>query len=145
MIKEFTGQYRYLSNFFSCDVIWDDVTYPSVENAYQAAKCERPEDRIYFETCKAVEAKKKGKKVKLRAGWDNIKLLVMESLLRQKFSTEPLKKYLLATGTEEIQEGNWWGDVYWGVFMGVGENHLGKILMKIRGENVIHDERRNAL
>jgi predicted NAD-dependent protein-ADP-ribosyltransferase YbiA (DUF1768 family) len=32
----------------------------------------------------------------------------------------------------ELIEGNWWGDTYWGVCNGVGENHLGKLLMKIR-------------
>lgn len=34
----------------------------------------------------------------------------------------------------EIVEENSWRDTYWGVCKGVGENHLGKILMKIRDE-----------
>lgn len=35
---------------------------------------------------------------------------------------------------EELIEGNYWHDTYWGVCEGVGENHLGKLLMEIRNE-----------
>jgi predicted NAD-dependent protein-ADP-ribosyltransferase YbiA (DUF1768 family) len=41
---------------------------------------------------------------------------------------------LKATGDEELVEGNWWNDTFWGVCNGVGENNLGKLLMKIRAE-----------
>jgi predicted NAD-dependent protein-ADP-ribosyltransferase YbiA (DUF1768 family) len=42
----------------------------------------------------------------------------------------------MATGSEEIIEWNNWGDRIWGkTYDGVGENHLGKILMKIREEH----------
>jgi predicted NAD-dependent protein-ADP-ribosyltransferase YbiA (DUF1768 family) len=58
----------------------------------------------------------------------------MEDLLRQKFQNPYLKNKLLATGNAEIEETNSWGDVFWGICKGVGENHLGKILMKIRSE-----------
>ena len=35
-----------------------------------------------------------------------------------------------------LEEGNWWGDIFWGVDKktGAGENNLGKILMKVREE-----------
>jgi len=33
---------------------------------------------------------------------------------------------LLSTGNCEIQEGNYWGDTFWGVCKGKGENNLGK-------------------
>ena len=48
-----------------------------------------------------------------------------------------LGKALLATGSAELQEGNDWGDVYWGVcppLSGRGQNYLGRILMKVRAE-----------
>ncbi len=35
---------------------------------------------------------------------------------------------------EELVEGNWWNDTFWGVCNGEGQNNLGKILMKIRKE-----------
>jgi predicted NAD-dependent protein-ADP-ribosyltransferase YbiA (DUF1768 family) len=43
---------------------------------------------------------------------------------------------LLSTGDELLIEGNTWGDTYWGVDLktGIGENKLGKILMKVREE-----------
>lgn len=140
MIAELTGKYRFLSNFWSCYVTYDGVQYPSVENAYQAAKCADPSQRKYFETCKASEAKHRGKVVKMRPDWDTAKVGVMASLLRQKFSAEPLRSLLLATGDEHIEEGNWWGDTFWGTCNGIGENMLGRLLMDVRA-----DLRRGAL
>lgn len=43
-----------------------------------------------------------------------------------------LRKKLLATGDAELVENNTCGDVFWGICDGVGENHLGKILMLVR-------------
>ena len=59
----------------------------------------------------------------------------MEECVRFKFThhTE-LRDALLATADVELIEGNTWGDRIWGVYQGEGENHLGKILMKIRSE-----------
>ncbi|NWN81082.1 NADAR family protein, partial [Bacillus sp. (in: firmicutes)] len=45
-----------------------------------------------------------------------------------------LKNKLLQTGESILIEGNTWGDKIWGVCNGVGENKLGKILMKVRNE-----------
>ena len=47
---------------------------------------------------------------------------------------ESLKEMLLLTGDQEIIEENYWGDTFWGVCRGKGQNHLGKILMKVRDE-----------
>src|SRR4029077_1394506 len=132
MIKELSGEYRFLSNFWSCFIEYEGLSYPSVENAYQAAKCANKTERLYFLQAKAGEAKRKGKVVNVRSDWEDVKLGVMLQLVRQKFQQEPLKTMLLETGDKEIQEGNWWGDTFWGTVNGVGENHLGKILMKVR-------------
>lgn len=59
---------------------------------------------------------------------------MMEYLLRQKFHDPELQQRLLDTGSEELVEGNTWGDVYWGVCDGKGQNNLGKILMDLRRE-----------
>lgn len=56
----------------------------------------------------------------------------MKDLVFQKFKNEELKIKLLQTGNEELIEGNTWGDKFWGICNGVGENNLGKILMEIR-------------
>lgn len=59
----------------------------------------------------------------------------MRRLVWRKFTDDPyLAELLLATGDEELVEGNVWGDTFWGVCEGKGENWLGKILMDIRKE-----------
>lgn len=58
----------------------------------------------------------------------------MSGLVRQKFNHRypELRTKLLSTGDLEIIEGNHWGDTFWGVCNGTGENHLGRILMQVR-------------
>lgn len=57
----------------------------------------------------------------------------MTDLVRQKF-TGPLRRFLVETYPSDLVEGNTWGDTFWGVCRGVGENHLGWILMLVRDE-----------
>ena len=132
MITEFQGQHRWLSNFWPVVVIYDGVKYPSVENAYQAAKTLDIVARKPFESCTAGESKRFGRRLIIRKDWDQIKLDVMFSLCKQKFNQEPYRTWLLATGDQEIQEGNKWNDIFWGVCRGVGLNNLGQIIMAIR-------------
>lgn len=136
MIDSFMRRYRFLSNFHPAAVILDGVTYLTVENAYQAAKIADPTQRpVSLTSCSPSEAKRFGNKVAFREDWEDVKLEIMEDLVHQKFTKhQHLRKRLLATGDEELIEGNWWGDVFWGVCRGKGKNHLGKILMKIRAE-----------
>lgn len=49
-------------------------------------------------------------------------------------SHDDLRDKLLATHPELLIEGNFWGGTFWGVCAGEGSNHLGRLLMKIRGE-----------
>jgi predicted NAD-dependent protein-ADP-ribosyltransferase YbiA (DUF1768 family) len=59
----------------------------------------------------------------------------MYGLVYLKFANHPeLLKQLLATGDEELVEGNGWGDRFWGKVDDIGENNLGKILMGVRRE-----------
>lgn len=134
-IDRFDGGYDFLSNFFMHPVTLDGVVYPSNEHAYQAAKTLDAGERelVRLRTTPA-QAKRMGRKVTLRPDWERIKIGVMEDLVRQKFNSPGLKERLLATGNDELEEGNTWGDRFWGTVNGVGQNHLGKILMKIRDE-----------
>ena len=131
-ILEFSGEYRWLSNFYPCVVELDGVQYPSTENAYQAAKTLIIRERKDFPNVSAAHSKKMGKLVTKRKDWDSVKLSVMQDLLWQKFTQDRFKELLLKTGNTKIIEGNTWGDVYWGVCDGKGKNHLGVSIMKIR-------------
>lgn len=138
-IGTFRGTYGFLSNMYDCPVTYNGVTYSSNEVAYQAARCAKESDRIRFVGLKGVEAKKLAKKLAKecvpRSDWHDINLSVMEEIVRAKFTQNPkLGKLLAETGDKLLAEGNWWGDSYWGVYRGQGENHLGKILMKVRSE-----------
>jgi ribA/ribD-fused uncharacterized protein len=135
MIREFQGEYRFLSNFWHCDVMLDGYNYPSVEHAYQASKTRSYDERMMIRGQQTPgQAKRAGKNVTIRREWDEIKMLVMRNLVRQKFQDPELQRLLLATDDQNIVEGNRWGDTFWGMCNGEGENHLGRILMEIRAE-----------
>lgn len=131
-ILEFKGGYRWLSNFYPALVTFDGQQFPSVENAYQAAKTVKS-SRDKFLTCSPGESKRLGRKVSLGPKYDQVKVEIMKQLLEQKFApgTELAKK-LLATGDGMLVEGNYWHDTFWGVCNGIGENTLGKLLMNQR-------------
>ena len=135
-IESFSGEYKFLSNFYQCVVSLDGDTYPSVEHAYQAAKTLDPEERRVIRTTPQSNlAKKLGQYIAIRPDWEDVKLWIMSDLVWQKFSNnKELKDKLLATDSVELIEGNWWNDTYWGICKGVGQNNLGKILMAVRYE-----------
>lgn len=135
MITSFTGNYRWLSNFAPAKVTLDGEVYPTVEHAYVAAKTLDPLVRkLVQEQATPGMAKRLGRKLSLRPDWDEVKLKVMEDLLRQKFRDSTYAMQLRRTGDMPIVEGNTWGDTFWGVCHGVGENHLGRLLMQLRSE-----------
>lgn len=138
MIKEFQGEYRWLSNFAPVSIELNKLIYPSVEHAYMSAKSN---DISWKKFCADGRntpgtVKKKSRSVKLIDGWDNKKLSIMKDCIRQKFNQEPYKSKLIETGDLYIQEGNMWNDVFFGVCLKTnkGENHLGKLIMKVREE-----------
>ena len=134
MIKEFKGDYRWLSNFWPVEIAYDGLRYPSVEHAYQASKTIDPlvRERFAYGGFKAGQIKKMGKDLELRYDWNIVKIPVMRDLLHEKFKHPELREKLIATENSELIEGNYWGDTFWGVCDGIGENHLGKLLMEIR-------------
>ena len=143
MIDSFSGSYSFLSNFYDMrgfgGVQYAGFTFPTSENAYQAAKCANPCKMSEFIDVSAREAKQLGQRVQLRSDWNIFRLRAMQRILHNKFSTEPLRGWLIATGSERLVEGNHWGDTYWGVCDGVGQNHLGQLLMELRMELISND------
>lgn len=142
-IYRFVDEYRFLSNFYPAVVWLDFMPFPSTEHAYQAAKTLDPDlRRIIAQAPTSGEAKKVGRTLVIRDDWEDIKVSVMEALLRQKFMGD-LRPALYATKGQALVEGNWWHDQFWGdcycdTHKDIpGENHLGKLLEQIRDEIVV--------
>jgi ribA/ribD-fused uncharacterized protein len=130
-IKEFSGVYRFLSNFHEAPVTVFGLTFPSTEAAYQSQK--EPARAKEFTILTAGLSKKLGRKITLRSDWDEVKDDIMWEVLQAKFDQhEDLRKDLLLTGDAHLEEGNTWGDRYWGTMDGTGKNMLGKLLMHLR-------------
>ena len=140
VIGFYPREFYCLDNFSSFKVEHDGYLYSSVEEAYQALGFieSAPEiaDKIK-NSHSAHEAQKIAyeNKDKRQENWDEIKLLVMEDLLREKISQNPyVKKKLLETNNymivEDSPKDSFWG---WGINRN-GQNQLGKLWMKLRDE-----------
>ena len=133
IIDSFHGEYAFLSNYYDSPIFYDGILYPTVEHAFQAANTTVFIQRIIIANKKTPgQAKCAGRKVTLRDNWDDIKLYIMKELIILKFTNPKLKSALLNTKDAELIERNTWNDTYWGICNGIGENHLGKILMEVR-------------
>ena len=133
IIDSFHGEYAFLSNYYDSPIFYDGILYPTVGHAFQAAKTTVFIQRIIIANKKTPgQAKCAGRKVTLRDNWDDIKLYIMKELIILKFTNPKLKSALLNTKDAELIERNTWNDTYWGICNGIGENHLGKILMEVR-------------
>ena len=137
-IVSFRGPYFFLSNFFPVEIIYEGIKYPSSEHAYQAAKTVNIAQRLEIaRQPTAALAKRMGKTVTMRPNWSLIKLKEMEKILRIKFSQSShpdLYRSLQRIKPYRLIEHNQHGDQFWGFSKGKGQNHLGKLLMKIRDE-----------
>lgn len=130
---KFRYEYYFLSNMYPCKIKLGKYTFSCAEAAFQAAKC--PARVSEFIGIDGYAAKKLGRKVELRSDWNEVKLNFMERIVRAKFNQHPeLKEKLINLDCPTIVEDNNWGDTFWGVCNGKGENHLGKILTKLKEE-----------
>jgi ribA/ribD-fused uncharacterized protein len=138
MIDRFEGtQYFFLSNFYPCRILYQGSEFACSENAFQAMKTIDLEERKKFTGMHVspADAKAWGRSLSdLRPDWESVKDGIMYEILLIKFADPKLRKKLLDTGDQELVEGNWWGDQYWGVSGGHGKNMLGKTLMRVRDE-----------
>lgn len=90
VVNRFAGIYEFLSNFYPAPVTLDGVVYPTVENAFQAAKTGDMALRRQFAQCSPGYAKKLGRQVALRSDWEAVKDGIMYELLKQKFAAAPV-------------------------------------------------------
>lgn len=139
-IDNFSKEYHFLSNFYPTKIFYQELEYDSSEAAFQAMKCKNISDRKKFVGLNPSEAKRLGRKILLREDWNNVKDRIMYEICTIKFVNQQLKRKLLATGNAYLEEGNSWNDTYWGTTNGIGENALGKILMRIREEIKQHEQ-----
>lgn len=143
MINKFEGKNFFLSNFYpvsiniKIDGLW--FTCPTVEHVFQASKTINIEEQRKIACAPTPgKAKQLGRKVALRYDWEDIKVDVMRQLIMQKFADADLRQQLLDTNDEELIEGNWWHDNFWGDCYCdkcaeiTGKNILGELLMDER-------------
>ena len=124
-----------MSNFFPVAVVYEGQCYPTAEHAFQGAKTV---DRAVRERIRALPtasaAKCSGRSLVRRPDWEQVKVTILRQILRQKFQHPVLCAQLLRTHPRPLVEVNAWGDHFWGVCHGTGENHLGRLLMVFRHE-----------
>lgn len=130
------GDVDWMRNDYVSTVTIGGISYPTLEHAYQGAKCtDKAVQQSIANALSVREARKIGRKsVVVRDNWDSVKFSTMLLLLRQKFSTDPiLTDRLVKTGTAPIVMNGY--DAFWGTGEnGDGENKLGEALEAIRSE-----------
>ena len=132
--------YGFLGNFHSSQVKIKISTtqniFPTSENAFQASKCINSNDIEKFTKCSALSAFYTGHKIAIRSDWNDVKNIIMEKVIYNKFSqNEVLREKLLATGDAYLIEHTPVKnrDKYWADNKdGTGMNMLGKCLMNVR-------------
>jgi ribA/ribD-fused uncharacterized protein len=148
LIDSFRGDYNFLSNFYPCTVVFDGLSYPSAEHAYQASKSDDPNVReIVRNLLDAATARSYGKRIVMAPDFLSNRISYMEAIVLSKFTHRDnieLTKRLLDTGDAILIEGNTWGDFFWGVCRGRGSNHLGIILMNVRAQILEATKRAHA-
>jgi len=152
VISSFRGDYRFLSNFwvFERPIIYKDLEFNCVENAYVCAKTTDPDLWVKVQAMTPGKAKAFGKEIfaeelSINPDWcDGFRVKLVTNLVTQKFlNNSVLAQKLLATGNAELVEGNAWHDNFFGVctcgncpaekmLEGGAENYLGKALMEVR-------------
>ncbi len=151
MISEFKGEYSWLSNFEPVKITLAGVEYASVEHAYMSAKSDNKAWKLFCVNPKnsAGKIKKESYTVKLVEDWNTKKFTVMKMCLTQKYNQELFKSKLIETENQNIQEGNYHGDVVWGIDLktstNIGENHLGRMIMEIRQQLIEADSKKKSL
>ena len=127
-------------NFSSFKVEWNGYLFSSVEEAYQAASFIGSDEELVEKIKKSHSADEAQRiayanRDKRREDWDDVKISIMEELLRLKIKQNPyVKKKLLQTEdymiVEDSPKDDFWG---WGPNRN-GQNNLGKLWMKLREE-----------
>lgn len=158
-VEKFRGKYYPFSNMYplppegwleaDCDLL-----VPTSEHAYMANRFVDPSIQIAIANVRAggddnrsyangMAAKEMAHSF-LADGHEQIfhdydgRIASMERVIRQKLAVNSQILKLLLQTDGDICEGNDWGDKFWGVCPAGsddGQNHLGRIYMRLRGEH----------
>jgi ribA/ribD-fused uncharacterized protein len=145
MIHEFKDEHSWLSNMtpFEKPLLYGTgkykQSYRTNEHFYVAMKSMDWNVRKHImELQSPGKVKRFGRTLQIREDWDEIRIPTMRKGLEYKFSKHnpTLRQKLIDTGDQYIQEGNTWGDSFWGhCFIDeMGKNNLGKLIMERREE-----------
>lgn len=138
-ITRFKEEYEFLSNSYPSRIVYEGLEFSCAESAFQSTKCKDEKEKLYFTTCTADKARQRGGKITPEPSWEERRLSLMESVLRAKFTQHPeLMEQLKATGGIRLINGGNDKNTFWGVglYSQKGENQLGRLLMKIREEEL---------
>lgn len=136
-------QDNWFSNFIPFDepFVHEGLIYRTPEHFFQAQKANNFLYRQKIANAPTPnDAKMLGRRAPLRPDWEEIKFSVMDFALRQKFRKDTSWGQRLTGSEGDIVEYNTWHDNIWGDCVCgrcdkiEGQNHLGKLLMKIREE-----------
>lgn len=138
----FSGALRALSNYADTPFYFPEMRMEvaSGEHAFNALKTLDPGARADILAAPTPGAAKKlGRSVQLRAGWDaGVRVWSMTRVVQAKFSDPDLARLLIDTGDLELRETNTWHDQFWGDCLcrrhenSPGVNMLGELLMTKR-------------
>ena len=123
----------WLRNDYVKPITVGGITYNTVEHAFQAAKFTDVNIKQQIAAADLREARRIGRRNTPRSDWESVRVSIMKSLVRQKFSDDTLGQRLIGTNDDPIvMEGY---DNFWGTGDdGDGDNTFGGILEEIRAE-----------
>jgi predicted NAD-dependent protein-ADP-ribosyltransferase YbiA (DUF1768 family) len=124
-----------LRNEYPAPIAVDGVTYPTAVHAYWALATTSPEIRSQIrDAARPYDAEQLAGRAPLRPDWPAVRLAVMASLLRAKYTQHPqMAGTLLATGDARIHYTGL-GSRYWNASPREGRNWIGRLLELVRAE-----------
>jgi len=132
-IDSFAGPFIQLSNSARTPIEIDGLRFPTVDHAYSyrriAWEAVAADIRYIPTPAGAIERRE----APPHENWSDDKIAVMRSILAVKFApgSTPASG-LLATSAASLLNENWWGDRFWGIVDGEGQNWLGEMLEEQR-------------
>ena len=138
----FNGKYDFLNNDYSCKIFCqdDNLTYSNVSAALIAHKSNDLGTRRKIARLNGTNARKKENLLSGNPDYEDKKDEILYKLLYAKFSANnKLKEKLLNTKNMELINIVSYPDTEYGIYLGNGNNTLGKMLMKLRTELSVED------